>query len=277
MFGYIEPDRSQLKVAEIDVYDAYYCGLCKEVGENYGQITRRWLTSDMVFLPLFVGALKEQEEQIEREHCVIHPLKKKPVEKSEQAIKYAADIMIIMRGEKFMDDVRDGEASRMRGRLARIARKYDKAANLHIHVARTINENMQKLYALEQNGISNVKEMCTCYGNVIRAMYTGTALPENQMGAVAMFADNLGKLLYLMDISDDFTEDVRERRFNPLHDLGIKDRKKAMELVIPATDHYYEELLKAYAHIDLKKNRELIDNIVKIGLKQKIEEVIRGR
>ena len=37
MFGYIEPDKGELKMKELTRYRAFYCALCKSIGARYSQ------------------------------------------------------------------------------------------------------------------------------------------------------------------------------------------------------------------------------------------------
>lgn len=277
MIGYIEPEKKELKIREFDLYNGYYCGLCKEVGENYGQVCRAWLSNDMAFLAMFLGALTEAEDKIKYEHCIVHPLKKKPIEVEAQSVKYASDMMMILRGEKFIDDLRDGEKSRWIGKLTGIARKYEKAANLHPVEAKMINDALQSLYGYEVPGKSNVRHMAEAFGKMMEVVFTGYAVAKEQEASIGSFANNLGKWLYMIDILDDFEDDRREKRFNPLCDLGITDRNKARDLVEPALYFYLGEMLKAYDLIQFKKNKEIIDNVVYLGLRRKTEEILNGK
>ena len=40
MFGYIKPFKGMLRVCEYETYKAVYCGLCKQLGGEYGPFAR---------------------------------------------------------------------------------------------------------------------------------------------------------------------------------------------------------------------------------------------
>ena len=61
MFGYVMIDKPELKVKEFYRYKAYYCGLCRELKEEYGFRGRMTLTYDMTFLVMFLTSLYESE------------------------------------------------------------------------------------------------------------------------------------------------------------------------------------------------------------------------
>ena len=52
MFGYVIPDKPNMFMKDYSLYRAYYCGLCKAIGERCGE-TMRFLTNyDVTFLSL---------------------------------------------------------------------------------------------------------------------------------------------------------------------------------------------------------------------------------
>ena len=52
MFGYIEPDKGELKMKELTRYRAFYCALCKSIGARYSQTARLTLNYDCAFFAL---------------------------------------------------------------------------------------------------------------------------------------------------------------------------------------------------------------------------------
>ena len=276
MTGYIRPVESELKVREFEIYNSYYCALCKELGETYGQVSRLMLNHDMTFLALFLGALTGGKDTIEMRHCIVHPLKKKPVEFMEQSIHYAGDILIILAYEKWQDDVQDHEKSEFSGTVRRLKAKHRHASELHREVSDRVHEAFQELYSYEEKGKADIRRMATCFGEAIATVFSGYGLPENVKRVVRDFSLNLGKWLYLIDIMDDFESDQMNGRFNPLTDVGVKTREQAVEFMQPAMYFYLDEMCKAYDLLKFKKNKEILDNIVFLGLRKKTEEVLKG-
>ena len=39
MFGYITVNKDELKIKEYDLYNTYYCGLCRKLKRRYGNIS----------------------------------------------------------------------------------------------------------------------------------------------------------------------------------------------------------------------------------------------
>ena len=55
MFGYVVPLRGELKVWELDAYQAAYCGLCHTLGRRYGFLPRLLLSYDFAFLAMLLS------------------------------------------------------------------------------------------------------------------------------------------------------------------------------------------------------------------------------
>lgn len=277
MKGYVEPEKAELRLREYEIYNAYYCGLCKEAGENYGQFSRLALSHDMTFMALFLGAFAEEPDEIAHQHCIIHPLVRKPIELKSQAVKYAADMMMILTGESFMDDVKDGEKSSLPGRIMGVMKQYEKAANLHSKEAKAINENLQKLYSMEKTNKIDVNQMAAYMGEVMRIVFTSYTLPADQEAQVGEFAMNLGKWIYMIDVLDDFEEDKAQGRFNPMLAMGAKERAQVVGALQPSLEYYLNEMGKAFDLITFKKNGDIVKNVVFFGLRRRTEEVLSGK
>ena len=77
MFGYIRINKMDLTFREYDYYKGYYCGLCKYLKENHGEISRLSLNYDITFLIVILTALYKIESKVTEERCIANPLKKK--------------------------------------------------------------------------------------------------------------------------------------------------------------------------------------------------------
>ena len=105
VFGYVRPFIPELKVCENEIYQAIYCGLCRQLGRSYSQLSRLMISYDIVFLVLFSLSLSEENIEFERKNCLLHPLKKELYLKECASLKKAADISVIFAYFKFIDSV----------------------------------------------------------------------------------------------------------------------------------------------------------------------------
>ena len=91
MFGYVTLYRKGLADAEMDRYQAYYCGLCRTLGRRYGRTGQLALSYDMAFVAILLTALYDTPTAFSEGRCVPHPLKKRPRADNE-LLDYAADM-----------------------------------------------------------------------------------------------------------------------------------------------------------------------------------------
>ena len=73
MFGYVTLYRKGLADAEMDRYQAYYCGLCQTLGRRYGRTGQLALSYDMAFVAILLTALYDTPQPFPRAAaCPIH-------------------------------------------------------------------------------------------------------------------------------------------------------------------------------------------------------------
>ena len=78
MFGYIKPFKGMLRVCEYETYKAVYCGLCKQLGREYGPFARLTLSYDFTFLALLDLSLSGEHLAFAPGRCMLNPLRKIP-------------------------------------------------------------------------------------------------------------------------------------------------------------------------------------------------------
>lgn len=59
LFGYIRPFQPELRIKEYEAYKSVYCGLCKELGRQYGIFARFTLSYDFTFLAILSMAVQK--------------------------------------------------------------------------------------------------------------------------------------------------------------------------------------------------------------------------
>ena len=113
MFGFVVARQDALSEEELARYKQVYCGLCRRLGERYGQLSRLSLTYDMTFLTLLLQSLYEPEETGGIRGCAAHPVHRRAWSASE-ATDYAADMTVALMWHKCRDDWQDDQALRAR-------------------------------------------------------------------------------------------------------------------------------------------------------------------
>ena len=69
MFGYVTIYHKGLAKPELDRYQAYYCGLCRTLGQKYGLPGQLTLSYDLAFIAILHSALYEPQTQFSAGRC----------------------------------------------------------------------------------------------------------------------------------------------------------------------------------------------------------------
>lgn len=95
-----------MKFKDYDIYQAYYCGLCKCLRERYGIRGQLALSYDMTFFIILLTGLYEPETKKEILRCIAHPFEKHAAY-SNEFTEYAAAVNMILTYYKYKDDWND--------------------------------------------------------------------------------------------------------------------------------------------------------------------------
>ena len=72
MYGYIQPNQDELRIREYTEYRAYYCGLCKCLSAEYGEIARSVLSYDCTFIALLLSGLAGTDDVQKRRYISLY-------------------------------------------------------------------------------------------------------------------------------------------------------------------------------------------------------------
>ena len=200
MFGYIAINKPEIKFKDYDMYQSYYCGLCKRLKECYGRRGQITLSYDMTFLIVLLTGLYEPETDVTTVNCIAHPFQKHTA-RTNRFSDYAADMNLILTYYKCKDDWEDERKKKslvlshaLKSKIDAIEKKYPKK------VAVT-SENLQKLSALEKENETDLDKMAGLFGEIMAELFAYTEDEwEFSLRKIGFF---LGKFIYLLDAYDD--------------------------------------------------------------------------
>lgn len=283
MLGYVTADKPELKMREFEVYSGYYCGICKSIARRYGQLPRMVLSYDAAFLALLLAGLSGEEDEPERQHCIIHPIKKKTIVQN-QAIDYAADVMLILAWFKLLDDAHDEGKLSARAAVRTLKGIYRKLEKARPRLCGRIETDLALLTDLEEGKCSNLDQAAETFAKIMEAIFEEGPLPEGfrEQAALSRIGYHLGKWIYLMDAIDDIEDNIESGAYNPLlyrfdyrpGEAGFRER--IMETCRFNLFHYLGEIGKAVDLLSLKKNRGVIENIIYKGLLRRTASMTQG-
>jgi len=285
MFGYVEPDKPELKIREYEVFRGYYCSLCKTIGKRYGILPRLSLNYDLTFLYLLLSATDPAKGNGKMEPCIAHPLKKRFVVSSDVYAEYASDMNIILTYYSLQDKWVD-EKNPV-GKAGTIALKipFKKAKKLHPEKCKYIESCLKKLSELEQNGCDSVDEAAEPFAAMMRELFEcGHIKDEKQKKTLGWLGYNLGRWIYILDAWDDIEDDINKQNYNPIlmqynyKGESIPEFKiKIYNTVNFNLTYSLSEAEKAYSLLGIEKNKGRLDNILYSGLIVKTDKVLQGR
>lgn len=279
MFGYVRPQKADLRMREFTRYRAVYCGLCKTLASRYGQVPRLAVTYDLTFFALLLLSLSNSDDQLVREVCILNPVQKKLVAKDHPVLDFTADVTVLLAGHAAADDVGDDGGLKARAQAGLLKGHVKKATSLRPELAAAIAAALAALTAKEASATPwPVADLARAFGEVLRIVFL-QSLPLLEL--TAPFADafgligaDLGAWIYLIDALDDFREDKARGRFNA---LGGTDRDAAVAAVVPYLVEVEASLDRTLALMPYRKDGGIVQNIVLGGLPEVRAAVTAGR
>lgn len=254
MFGYITTDPRILSKDAKRRYRTAYCGLCRALSKKYGGGARFMLNFDVAFLLLMLESTDGRGELCDG-RCPYRFGQKCKCLTGEYA-DYCADVTMLLFCKKFADDVFDDNSLRAKLLLKIFDKKYKKACDSLPLLANSIDGHLKKLSDAERAGETNPDIPANIFGNLLADVFA-----KNE--ALRDFGFYLGRFIYLADAACDFKSDIKRARYNPLTRMRRADfyGMLAREL---------EKCCECYDALDIKNNRDIIENVLYDGVWLKI-------
>ena len=261
MFGYINVSQPDLRVRELVEFRAFYCGLCHVLGEKYTLPARLSVSYDMTFLAMLLTDLYEPEVTTEQKRCVVHPLSKRPVLTSCYT-EYAADMNLALFYLHAEDDIQDehkiaayAERQFTKEAFQEISRRYPR----QVHA---MTEQLQIISREEKKNSTDYENMSSLFGRVMGELFVvHDDLFEEDLRGLGFY---LGKFVYLMDAYEDYPEDLKNGRYNPLKNIGmdICFREKMQDVLMRTA----AEAAACFERLPIVRDQEIFRNILYQGV-----------
>ncbi|MCD7728983.1 MAG: DUF5685 family protein [Clostridia bacterium] len=278
MFGYISPDRPYLFIKDEELYKAMYCGVCKGIKKGCGQTARTALTYDMAFMSALVHNIAGQDIVIEKQHCVIHPFKKRPMACADEITVLLGCINTALAYYKLLDDKNDKEA---RSFLRFFYKKgYKRAIKKCPAADKIIAAQMAAQAKLEKDGCAIIDMACEPSAEMMKEL-CAEVLGDKTTPYAEALSYAVGKWVYLADALDDYDKDVKKGRYNVLYKAyGDKCKEDAVnnnrDELIFIFDNLFADMRESLANIKFHFNHDLTDNIILRGIPLKTRQLLFG-
>ncbi len=277
MFGYVIPDKNNMYVKDFNVFQSYYCGLCRALGKSGGPLTRLCTNYDTTFYNVLLHSIVGEEPKLERKVCFING-KKKTMLKVDDLTKKVADISVLLVYYNAEDDVTDGKKSRLFIKCRLWLRKRAAAKRLP-EADKLMKDNFSRLNRLEKAKCENIDEVCDCTAALMRDL---TKLLVVTSPEIDVFSYNLGRLVYLMDAVDDLYADTQKHRYNVLLlNFGeCSDKKQYLieqgEELAFLLNSTYNRMVESYNNMEIIVNEGVLSNTIYMGVEMQIDRLLKG-
>lgn len=285
MFGYVEPDKPELKIREFDLFRGYYCSLCKTIGKRYGQIPRLSLSYDLTFLYLLLDSTNPLPIVGKRENCIAHPIKKRFVVLTNIFSEYCSDMNIVLMYYNLKDKWEDEKKLIGATGTFVLSRAFKKVKKNYNDKCESIEQHLNQLTILEKSRCNSIDEAAEPFALLMRELFEcGYIKDEDKRKTLGWMGYNLGRWIYILDAYDDLEKDFKQKSYNPIiyqYEYNGNDinsfKESVKESLNFSLNYSMSEVEKAYLLLDIEKNKGILDNILYSGLIVKTDKVLQGR
>ncbi len=275
MFGYVRPLKPELLVREFTRYKSIYCGICKQIGHDYGQLPRLALGYDLTLLAVLLLSLSDTQPPDEPAGCILNPFARKPMARGGPILELCAGLTVLLAWQKARDDVRDGRAARGLALEAALHRAGRRARRRYPVYDRIISEELERLHQIEQG--ESDPAAGAVFGAMLERIFTAAAPLVTDdpavRGGIGLFGRQLGNWIYLLDAIDDYAADCNNGNWNPYRHLSPAEARTAAETALRGLEL---DLDRTAALFPYQRDSGLLANIVLQGLPAVREQVLRG-
>lgn len=278
MFGYVRPNREELKVRELREYEALYCGLCHTLGQRHGFPARMFLSYDIVLLAMVLDRTPGRPA-LEKRRCPARLWCTKKQCARSDGLEAAADAGTILSYWKLRDTVADGTwPERLGGRALSLLLRpaYRRAAEARPDYDRTVQACLEELHRLEAEGAPSLDRTADTFARMLQS-----AAPSSGEGdrdrAVEQLLYHLGRWIYLVDAWDDLEEDRRTGSYNPISARFPGEEEANRAYLRTTLGHSLNLARSAWALLAPGPWGSTVDNVLYLGLPLVEELVFTGR
>ena len=273
MFGYVNVNVRELTPEEKTRYGSVYCGVCRRIREQSGNLSRLGLRYDIAFLSLLLMSLYEPEETSGRNACHLHPISKRPWVDNPY-IRYGADMNVALAYFKCRDDWQDEGKYTAKWMGEIFGKNMPRIQSEYPRQCAAIGGCIGELSRLEGENCPNPDEAANCFGKLMAELFVSQE--DFWAPTLRELGFHLGRFVYLLDAAVDFERDRKKGSYNPYIAMGMDraDWPRWREYLVLTM----AKCTESYERLPLVQDKKILDNILYSGVwanfrTQKQEEV----
>lgn len=276
MFGYIKPYKEEMRIKEYELYRAFYCSMCRELGKSYGLFARFTLNYEFVFLALLKASLNENACPTKLGRCPFNPAKKcNYCTDSVDELEFAGAAAIMLLYYKLLDNLRDEKGLKRLGfiTLKPLFYKNYKKAKMKFPLLDSLFEEYDKAQqSVERSGTTDIDAAAEPTAQMVGGLFKMCSKDETQQRILERLGYCLGRYIYVIDAAADIESDRKSGSYNPL-----KNREDTKNIAERQLYFSVNEATNAFELLNICKFKNILGNIITLGLedtfKSKIKEI----
>ena len=277
MFGYIKPDNPYLYLKDETLYKALYCGICKSIGKTCGQRARFTLSYDLAFMNAIAHNVMGKDVVINKETCVAHPIKKRPVAEPDEISNMLACVNVILAYYKVKDDIFDEKKGGIKSSF--ITKGYKRAKARFPKIDGIVKSGYEKLLVLEKQNVDSIDIVSDCFAEMMKEI-SNEVFCEFATDSTNELFYALGKWVYLIDALDDYDKDIKKKNFNVFYNSYknsdyvslIAEHKEDICFIF---NGIFSQIINNYKNVKTKYNTDLVVNILSRGIPAKTNQILK--
>jgi hypothetical protein len=268
MFGYINVNGKELSEENKQIYQSYYCGLCRSLKEFCGAKGQALLNYDMTFLVVLLTGLYEPTDDAHTFTCVLHPLKKRTARKNEIQ-SYAAEMNVLLAYHNLVDDWKDDKNFAKKSIASMFEDDYRRVKEHYPRQTEAVETYMEKLAQCEKNRETNIDVVAGLTGEMLGEILAWRQ--DEWYEELKTLGFYLGKFIYLMDAYEDRKKDKKKNHYNPLSYLETESEQEYETLCRLMMTSMMSECAKSFERLPILLHADLLRNIIYSGVWSKYE------
>lgn len=270
MFGYISINQKELSEESFSTYQSFYCGLCHQLREDFGNRGRVLLSYDMTFLVVLLTALYETKTDAWEFNCAIHPVKKRWACRNE-ITEYAAAMNVILAYHNLEDDWKDDHSFTKHTIAAFLQKDYEKVAGEYPRQVKAVETYMQKQAAAELRQETNLDMISGLTGEMLGELFAWKQ--DEWYHELKTLGYHMGKFIYMMDAYEDLDKDEKHNQYNPLEAVRRNHPQEFEHLCQMILTSMIAESAKAFERLPILIYVDILRNIFYSGVWTKYEMI----
>ncbi len=274
MFGYLRACKPEMRIKEFEMYKAVYCSLCKVLGKAYGPFARMTLSYDFAFLGILNMSLKKDGCTLSKRVCTCNPLKKCQYLDDQKELEMPAAAAMIMLYYNLLDNIEDERGIKRLGyKILRglYGKTHKKAARQYPQIEEIFAEYIKAQKLLEAENCQSPDKASDPTAKALGEVFELCSGDRLEKRVLYRMGYCIGRYIYLLDAAVDLSEDMKKGNYNPLKSTA-EDKEYIKNIIVPQLYISAAEAAKAFELLDCKKLKNILDNIIYLGLEDTLKK-----